>query len=102
MKIKRMADARAIADLLVATPNHFQKWYCPGYDDDFPCIKLVDKENSNLIMIVLEEDFPYYRVAYTDTVNDTEVFGRVTIHELAGAIWSHRKFINQSGQLGNL
>lgn len=100
MKIKKIADARAIADLLVA--GDFQKWHCIGYGADKPFIQLWDNEVSNRLMIIVREDIWGYKVAFTDTVNDNEFFQTLTISEIEEAIWHHRKFINQSGQLNDL
>lgn len=100
MKIKSFKDARAIADLMVA--GDFQKRYCIGYDADKPFVQLWDNEVSNRLMIVIREDIWGYTVAFTDTVNDTEFFEELTISEIEEAIWHHRKFINQSGQLDSI
>ena len=100
MKIKRMADARAVAGMMV--DGNFQKWYCPGYDADKPFIQLWDNEAGNRLMIIIREDMWGYTVAFTDTVNDNEFFEELYISEIEEAIWHHRKFINQSGQLDNL
>ena len=100
MKIKCMADAKAIAEMMVE--GNFQKWYCHGYDADKPFIQLWDNEVGNRLMIIIREDMWGYTVAFTDTVNDNEFFEELTISEIEEAIWHHRKFINKSGQLDNL
>ena len=101
MKIKRMADAEAIASLMVE--GNFQKWYCPGYDAEKPFIQLWDTFDENRIMIIIEQSRPDCFLVYLlDTVNDTEVSYWFSISEIEEAIWHHRKFINKSGQLDNL
>lgn len=101
MKIKTKANARYIADLMVA--GNFQKWYCPGYSTEKPFIQLWDNEVGNRLMIVIREEVPWnYTVAFTDTVRDTELFQSLMIHEIADCIWNYRKFINHSGQIDNI
>ena len=102
MKIKSMADARAITDLLVSHPNHFPQWYSKdGYDHN-PSIMLWDKDSTNMIMVFLEQEGLDWKVALTDTVNDSEIICRVTIDQIETIIWKNRKFINFRGQLDHI
>ena len=102
MKIKKISDARAVAELLTTNCSS-QKWFCPGYGRDYPCIQLCDEFHFNRIMVVLEQvKADQFRVSFVDTVNGTEQFEWLTISEIEEAIWHHRKFINQSGQLNAL
>ena len=107
-KIKTIKDARALAKLFTiecpeANPN-METCYCPGYGAYKNCIQLCDspEDNRRMAYIEMNQNDDTHLVLFFDDVKRTTASQWMLLSEIEEAIWHHRKFINQSGQLTNL
>lgn len=87
-KIRSRADAREVAEKFINEKLTIQLW------DEF--------EDNRLMEYVEACGSRIHRVNFIDTVNGTSFSEKHTVEFIASVIWSNRKFINQSGQLGSL